>query len=502
MPDVAATLRGLYGAEVPGSLVFRPLWALAGLGMALGGTLFAAMQALWRLSRLTTLGAAQPRAWAQASGRGAMLQAAAGAGIWLIGLGFLAFGDGLAAGFAILAGLLLGAALILPALVRFLLGLLQRRAGTATSEWFWADTGQQLPGLSLALMALLLALATTIGVTTMVSSFRQTFTGYLDQRLVSELYVTARNRAEAQAIRDYLETRSDAVLPIWSMPARIAGRPAEIYGIRDHASYRENWPLITAEADVWDALAAGAGALINEQLSLRAGLAPGDTVTLARDWQLPVLGVYSDYGNPEGQAIVRSASLAARYPGEPQLRFGIRVDPAKVRDLMASLMADLGLPASALTDQSTLKAFSLSVFERTFTVTGSLSVLTLGIATFALLTSLLTLSDIRLPQLAPVWALGVTRQQLARLELVRTLLLAAITFLFALPLGLALAWVLLAVVNVEAFGWRLPMFLYPFSWLWTGISALVAAALAAAIPVRRLRTMPPARLLAVFAHER
>ena len=31
----------------------------------------------------------------------------------------------------------------------------------------------------------------------------------------------------------------------------------------------------------------------------------------------------------------------------------------------------------------------------------------------------------------------------------------------ALPLGLALAWVLLAVVNVEAFGWRLPMQVFP-----------------------------------------
>ena len=45
-----------------------------------------------------------------------------------------------------------------------------------------------LPGLSLALMALMLALATNIGVGTMVSSFRQTFVGWLDQRLVSEFY--------------------------------------------------------------------------------------------------------------------------------------------------------------------------------------------------------------------------------------------------------------------------------------------------------------------------
>ncbi|MBC2807066.1 ABC transporter permease, partial (plasmid) [Rhizobium ruizarguesonis] len=38
MPGVAATLRGLYGADVSGSLSIRPEWWLAGLAIALGGT--------------------------------------------------------------------------------------------------------------------------------------------------------------------------------------------------------------------------------------------------------------------------------------------------------------------------------------------------------------------------------------------------------------------------------------------------------------------------------
>jgi putative ABC transport system permease protein len=72
----------------------------------------------------------------------------------------------------------------------------------------------------------------------------------------------------------------------------------------------------------------------------------------------------------------------------------------------------------------------------------------------------------------------------------------------AVPLGLALAWVLLAYVNVEAFGWRLPMHLFPIDYLRLGAIALVASALAAAWPARRLARTPPAALLKVFAHER
>ena len=49
-----------------------------------------------------------------------------------------------------------------------------------------AALGYELPSSPLNL-SLLLALAANIGVSTMVGSFRLTFTGWLDQRLVSEL---------------------------------------------------------------------------------------------------------------------------------------------------------------------------------------------------------------------------------------------------------------------------------------------------------------------------
>jgi putative ABC transport system permease protein len=116
--------------------------------------------------------------------------------------------------------------------------------------------------------------------------------------------------------------------------------------------------------------------------------------------------------------------------------------------------------------------------------------------------SLLTLSGLRLPQVAPVWAMGLTRPRLALLDFARTLLLAALTLLAALPLGLALAWVLLAVINVAAFGWRLPMQIVPGDLVWLGGLAGLAAGVASLIPVLRLARIAPAALLRVFANER
>ena len=57
--------------------------------------------------------------------------------------------------------------------------------------------------------------------------------------------------------------------------------------------------------------------------------------------------------------------------------------------------------------------------------------------------------------------MGVTRRRLAAIEMGKTLALAGLTALLALPLGLAVAWVLTDVINVAAFGWRLPIFLFP-----------------------------------------
>jgi putative ABC transport system permease protein len=480
LPDVAATLRGLYGAEVPGTLSLRPAWWIAGLAIAVTGTLASAAQSLWQVWRLPLLAPAQPRAWARASeqalrwqGIAALVLLAAGALIWQMGAG-------LVAGFAILALLLLGAALALPILLQVILNAAARFARGPVAQWFWADTRQQLPGLSLALMALLLALATNIGVGTMVSSFRLTFTGWLDQRLASELYVTARNEAEAVAMRTWLVSRSDAVLPIWSMKGQVAGQPAEVFGVANHKTYRDNWPLLSALPKVWDRIASGDGALINEQLSRREHLSMGDKVTLPGGWPATVVGIYSDYGNPAGQVIIGVDALVAHYPDVSRLRYAIRISPQRVGDLSEELQAKFGLPARNIVDQAGIKAFSLGIFERTFSVTAALNGLTLGVAGIAMFASLMTLSEMRLPQLAPVWAMGLTRRNLAWLEFLRSLLLAAFTMLAAVPLGLALAWVLLTVVNVAAFGWRLPMHLFPADWAWLGALGLAVAGIAAA----------------------
>ncbi len=501
LPDVAATLNGLYGASVAGTLQLRPSWWISGLAIALGGTGVAAAGALWQLSRMPLLAAAQPRAMAMAAGRRAKVQGGLAAILLIGALVLAATAQGLVAGFAMLAAMLIGAALGLPIILSAVLAFCSNRARGVVAQWFWADTRQQLPGLSLALMALLLAMAANVGVSTMVSSFRLTFVGFLDQRLSSELYVTAADADQARQITTGIAPEVDAILPIQSITTPVAGVPTDVFGTRIHDTYRDNWILLDSLDRPWDQVATGTAILINEQLFRRAGLKVGDTVTLG-DVLLTIVGIYGDYGNPIGQAVIDEHLFAQMYPDVGPLRFGVRIAEAEVPRLRAILRDDVGVPDAQMINQAGIKAFSLGVFDRTFVVTTALNVLTLAVAGFAILMSLLTLATMRVPQLAPAWAVGVTRSQLGRLEVIRAVLLALLTAVIALPLGLALAWALLAVVNVAAFGWQLPMYLFPWDYARLFGFAVLAAAIASLWPAIRLARTPPADLLKVFSHER
>ena len=201
LPNVAASLDSLYGAQLPERLTLDAGWALSGLAMALLGASSAAAGGLIRTFRLPVLSAARPQAWREAHRRYLRRQALVAGLAFAVAVAALIWGGGLVGGFALIAGGLLGAALGLPVALAGALALGERLAEGPVTRWFWADSRQQLPGLSLALMALLLALSTNIGVGAMVEGFRVTFTRWLDDRLIAEVYFEASDDDAGQAHR-------------------------------------------------------------------------------------------------------------------------------------------------------------------------------------------------------------------------------------------------------------------------------------------------------------
>ncbi|WP_449433679.1 FtsX-like permease family protein [Pseudomonas putida] len=505
LPDFAASLRGLYGAQVAGALSLPAWWWLAGVLVSVLGALVAGVGSVLRAASLPLLALAQPQAWRLAQGPWLQRQALAAGLLLVLALLCWQLGNSLAWAFVMLAALLLAAALLLPVLLESLLAGLAGVCRRPLAQWFIADSRQQLPALSLALMALLLALAASVGVGSMTEGFRRTFVGWLDLRLSADLYVTPRDTVQALQISEWLKQQAavTAVLPSWRLELRVRGWPVQVQGVIDDPRYRSRWPLLDQRARAWAQLASGQGLMLSEQLAQRLGVALGDRLTLPASPQqgLMVVGVYADYGNPKGHVLL-NAQWMRRYLPQAQLT-GLSVDVAGAGTaaLKAALQQRFALDDSRVVEQARLKRWSTEIFNRTFAATAALNSLTLGVAGVALFINLLTLGQGRLNQLAPLWALGVRRMQLVWLSLGQTLLLGSLTVLLAMPVGVLLAWCLVAVVNVQAFGWRLPLQVFPMQLLQLAALGMLTSLLASAWPLWQLARRQPSDLLRQFADE-
>lgn len=505
--NVASSLRGLYGAEVSGQLSLSPTWWAAGVAISLLGALLAGCSSLIRAARLPLLALAQAQAWRVAQGVWLRRQAVLALVLAAVAVACWQFGNSLLTALLMMGAILLAGALLLPALLDAVLAGLTRVCRGPLTEWFIADSRQQLPAMSLALMALLLALSASVGVGSMTEGFRQTFLGWLDQRLSADLYLTPREPVQAAEILAWAAKQPGVrvVQPQWRNEFRVQGWPVQAQGIVVQPEFPEQWPLLEQADQAWATLGAGQGVMLSEQLGRRLKVGLNDTLVLPSgqgEQRLPVVGIYADYGNPKGQVLLAADRLRRQWPDTVLTNLSLRLDPGRAAPMAEAIRERFGLDSTRVIDQTTIKRWSVDVFERTFAATGALNTLTLAVAGIALFISLLTLGHSRLGQLAPLWALGVRRSRLGWLTLGQTLMLAALTVLFAMPLGLLLAWCMVAVLNVQAFGWRLPLYVSTTQLLQLGLLGVLTSLLAAAGPIWRLSRRQPADLLRQFADER
>jgi putative ABC transport system permease protein len=107
--------------------------------------------------------------------------------------------------------------------------------------------------------------------------------------------------------------------------------------------------------------------------------------------------------------------------------------------------------------------------------------------------SLALMLNQRTRELGTLRANGMTRRQLFRLTLLETGLMGGIAGLMSLPVGTALAWVLVYIINVRSFGWSLHLQLRPEFYTQAVAVALLAALLAGIYPALRIGAIQPAR---------
>jgi putative ABC transport system permease protein len=418
---------------------------------------------------------------------------------------------GLVAAFAGLFAVLLGAALLTPPLIALTmrgftpigqqLGVLGRLAPR--------DILRSLSRTSVAVAALMVAVSVIVGVSIMVGSFRGTVVSWLDQTLQADIYVSPPTTT-ANRVIGKLDPAVVSTLQTWPGLDRVVSyNDADVNVIDFHKQVK----LIAADGDVsqgkrpyawirpdlgsdpWDEMDAGAGVIISEALILRENLAqPPETITLETpqgNQTFPVLAIFYDYSSDRGTIIIDNDRYEQIWQDSSIASLGLFVQPgADVEAIVADIQEHFrGRQDLSVQSNRTLRQESLIIFDRTFAITNALRLLAVVVAFIGVLSTLMSLQLERTRELGILRSTGMTPRQLGSMTLLETGLMGTMAGLFAMPLGYALAWILIYVINVRSFGWTLQMALEP-KYFWQALLvAIIAALLAGIYPAFRLGRM-------------
>ncbi len=430
----------------------------------------------------------------------------AGMGVLLAGGGMLAIPSrNLTLSFGATFLVILGLAMLTPHITRWLMSLVQPLTG-----WLGGTVGRMAPRevvnaisrTSVAAAALMVAVAVTIGVSVMVSSFRSTVTTWLDHILQGDIYISVAGETVNQP-RDPLKPEVIETLQSWDsvqevdlLQTAVAESPNGPIQISASNNSRDGVEQLYRSTTVppqemWNEMQDGA-VLVSEPLANRLGLPPQDgelaLFTPQGLVRFPVAGVYYDYSSTQGTALLSLDVYRKIWADQEVMAAALDLESeADPRDTTQKLQEALaGVQSLRIRPNRVIRQETMTIFDRTFAITGTLQVMTTIVAFTGVLSAMMSLQLDKKRQLGILRAVGLTGRQLWNLVLLETGLTGAVAGLLAMPTGYILSLILIYIINRRSFGWTLQMQVSPWPFLQALGIAVGASLLAGVIPARRI----------------
>ncbi len=361
-----------------------------------------------------------------------------------------------------------------------------------------------------AMAALVVAVSVTVGLGTMITSFRATVAQWLDGTLQADIYVSVPGLVSSR--------------PQGTLTPDLVQRLASSQELAGYSTYREA-VLVTEEGEIravaldlfprgeaaFDFKEGGGtrgfrefreegGVFLSESLAYRYELSAGDTLALPSDrgpLSLRVAGVFYDYGSDQGVVMMSRTTYERYWSDRGITSLGLFVKEGVDVDVVVSdLQARAGDEQLVLVRSNrALKAASLEVFDRTFAITGVLRLLAFVVAFIGVLSALMALQLERGRELGVLRANGLTPGQIWQLVTFQTGIMGLVAGILAVPAGLLLAVVMIFVVNKRSFGWTLQLEVGPDILIQAILLAVVGALLAGIFPSWRMSRTSPALAL-------
>ncbi len=436
-----------------------------------------------------------------------------GAAAMLAGLVLLwAPGETIVAGYLSLLFIIIGFALLTPAALTFLAFLFRPVFSAVfglTGKMAVRSVVTELNRSSVAIAALAVAVAATIGVGVMVDSFRNTVDVWLESQLEADIYVQPPG---------FVASQNDAVLdPELVELLRHADGVEASHTVRNVNVSTENgmdilvavdqgpgsqlrYQMRGTAADFQEQFPESREVMVSEAYAYRNGMAIGDSLRIQTD-EGPVTfrvgAVYYDYTSEQG-AISMARSVYQRYFVDDAVSgLALYLDDDSRMD---SALASLREKASSVQEvfirsNRGLREASMEIFDRTFTVTIVLRLLAVLVAFIGVVTALMALQLERNREMAVLRANGMTPFQLWRYMITQTGVMGLMAGLLSLPLGLTMAAILVHVINLRSFGWTLELLITPEIFMQALFLSVLAAVPAGLYPAWKMARARPADAL-------
>ena len=351
-----------------------------------------------------------------------------------------------------------------------------------------SNLGSSLGRTSVTVAALMIGLAMTIGMGIMIESFRQTVDIWVDQTVKSDLWIKAASsrrvegRISAETLRRIESVRGvNEIDPYREIYTSYNSSPVILGSGRfEVASRHSKLPMKEGgrpEAVLQKGQEPG-GCIVSETFSNRHGAHPGDEFKVATpkgSLPLRIAGVYYEYSNDRGYIIIDRQIFIDHFGDDSANVVSVYIEEGEdIQTVRQRILDEVGSTNPLIVRTTAmLKAEVLRIFDRTFAITRSLQVIAIVIAVLGIVNTQIALVFERRREIAILRYLGTAVKQIRQIVILEAGLLGLVGVLLGLAAGVALAVVLIYVINRQSFGWTIQPH---FPALYVGLTSLLVLA--------------------------
>lgn len=349
---------------------------------------------------------------------------------------------------------------------------------------------------SIAVAALAVALSMTIGVDTMIYSFRESVRSWLDRSLLGDLYIAPATTKWAHPLPEKLikemmqHPELTAVERYSTYAVRVKGRPVRLRVVdgavlKDHSQFH----FLKGKRGAWERLMSG-GVFISESLGYRLGLDVGETLTLttpAGEQAFPIVALTRDYSADQGAIHIdrpvyekiwkdRSVQSIALFlkPG---------VSPNAIRRSIGAQYPGLD---RTVVSNTKMKEDIFAIFDKTFAPTATLKGVSLLVALLGVATALMAILMERSKDMTVLGYLGLTPRQMAKTNVYQALTMGLAAFLVSVGCGTILTYIIVHAINYRSFGWSIDIGFDPWIFVKTLLLTAIACLASSVYPTYQL----------------